>query len=900
MTELRTAIILDDAGYQAAARRVVEANQKIGEATLKVVDTKRQLIPATTGSASAFDRLKRSLDPVYDAQKKIEKATRDANAAINAGRATTADKANVLAKLTAQLTPATGGMRSLATVSEQLKTSLSGLGGHIGMAGNALQALGTKGLVAAGVIGAIVVTMGAVVRGVRSAMSAFDDLGESADRLGISVQNLQELKYGFNQAGVDAQKLEGALTKLNEKIGTVIEQGAETPAAIKTAFSQLNISMADVIASGGDLTLLLPKIAEGTKNLGTQAERTAVLKALMGKQAAALIPTLLGGADGLDEMAKAANNAGAVLDKETVKKLGDAKDKMDALDSVMTVQNARAFAQFSDMLVQAKQHWVDFITVLNNWGEWLDRQNWAGGVLSWLDKVIAKTRQVGPLSLVDEAQRLAGDSSSSSGGLRVELNTPRGTPAPPAQPGAAWPKSQAELDAAAAAADKVSAQLNRELDLVERWKLAWMQADGYLLGVLRQRRLQELRHAEETIKDAQRLADAKDYLNKTFDIEEFQTAQGQMQRLTDAQKVLAEQLQAIDEAIFTQHIADLKATGQQELAIREELAHQIKQIEEGSNVGTIEQQTQQIDLARKAAARQTLAAVGREQDALGSARAEAARRDGNMIEALEIEHQQRLRQIADSDWSPDTKSTLLQAEDAKSAQLISDAEQTRFTDWLSAQPPLIQDLTDAMGDFASSAADAFTEAVINGAKLSDTLMGLAEDLQKVLLKMLMMKLIEGGLNAAIGGMTSSTTTGTTTTTGDASWVQTRAHGGIFDHGNVVPFARGGVVHQPTFFPMARGMGLMGEAGPEAVVPLKRLPDGNLGVASSGGGSKVTVNVINNAGAKVTTEEKQDENGGMNISVVIDAVEQAMAQRASRPGTTLNRALATAANPVRAR
>ena len=34
--------------------------------------------------------------------------------------------------------------------------------------------------------------------------------------------------------------------------------------------------MADVIASGGDLTLLLPKIAEGTKNLGTQAERTAV------------------------------------------------------------------------------------------------------------------------------------------------------------------------------------------------------------------------------------------------------------------------------------------------------------------------------------------------------------------------------------------------------------------------------------------------------------------------------------------------------------------------------------------------------------------------------------------------------------------------------------------------
>ena len=80
-----------------------------------------KMVPATTGAAAAFDRLKRTLDPVYDAQKKIEKATRDADAAIRAGRATAADKAAILGKLTAQLTPATGGMRSLATISDQLK-----------------------------------------------------------------------------------------------------------------------------------------------------------------------------------------------------------------------------------------------------------------------------------------------------------------------------------------------------------------------------------------------------------------------------------------------------------------------------------------------------------------------------------------------------------------------------------------------------------------------------------------------------------------------------------------------------------------------------------------------------------------------------------------------------------
>jgi hypothetical protein len=51
-------------------------------------------------------------------------------------------------------------------------------------------------------------------------------------------------------------------------------------------------------------------------------------------------------------------------------------------------------------------------------------------------------------------------------------------------------------------------------------------------------------------------------------------------------------------------------------------------------------------------------------------------------------------------------------------------------------------------------------------------------------------------------------------------------------GNVIPFARGGLVGSPTVFPMANGMGLMGEAGPEAVLPLKRLAGGNLGVMAN--------------------------------------------------------------------
>lgn len=57
-------------------------------------------------------------------------------------------------------------------------------------------------------------------------------------------------------------------------------------------------------------------------------------------------------------------------------------------------------------------------------------------------------------------------------------------------------------------------------------------------------------------------------------------------------------------------------------------------------------------------------------------------------------------------------------------------------------------------------------------------------------------------------------------------------------GGITPFAKGGVISGATAFPMKGGMGLIGEAGPEAIMPLARGPDGSLGL--KGGGRAVTV------------------------------------------------------------
>jgi phage-related minor tail protein len=67
-------------------------------------------------------------------------------------------------------------------------------------------------------------------------------------------------------------------------------------------------------------------------------------------------------------------------------------------------------------------------------------------------------------------------------------------------------------------------------------------------------------------------------------------------------------------------------------------------------------------------------------------------------------------------------------------------------------------------------------------------------------------------------------------------------GGAFTQGRVMPFARGGVVSSPISFAMRSGRGLMGEAGPEAIMPLARGADGRLGVQAAAGRS---INVVMN-------------------------------------------------------
>ncbi|MEY2961851.1 MAG: hypothetical protein RLZ60_1681 [Pseudomonadota bacterium] len=149
-----------------------------------------------------------------------------------------------------------------------------------------------------------------------------------------------------------------------------------------------------------------------------------------------------------------------------------------------------------------------------------------------------------------------------------------------------------------------------------------------------------------------------------------------------------------------------------------------------------------------------------------------------------------------------------------------------------------RDLGNLDAGFSRGLRKAFDGVVFDGMKLSDALSTLGKAMSNTVYNAAMKPvtdhfggMLAGGLNALV------------------SSVMPYAQGGAFTQGRVMPFAKGGVVTSPTTFPMRGATGLMGEAGPEAIMPLTRSADGRLGVQAQGGG---TVNVTMN----ITTPDVQ--------------------------------------------
>ena len=172
--------------------------------------------------------------------------------------------------------------------------------------------------------------------------------------------------------------------------------------------------------------------------------------------------------------------------------------------------------------------------------------------------------------------------------------------------------------------------------------------------------------------------------------------------------------------------------------------------------------------------------------------------------------------------------TALEAQMGSSASMVAafDGELARMRETMIFTGREVNTLSSGISGGLSKA---FNGLVFDGMKLNDALKTVATTIVDTVYSIAMRP-----VTGALGGLLAQGVSGAM---GSMLPFQ---NGGAFSQGRVMPFAKGGIVSQPSMFPMRGGRGLMGEAGPEAIMPLTRGADGKLGGQAGGGGRAVSV------------------------------------------------------------
>lgn len=197
-------------------------------------------------------------------------------------------------------------------------------------------------------------------------------------------------------------------------------------------------------------------------------------------------------------------------------------------------------------------------------------------------------------------------------------------------------------------------------------------------------------------------------------------------------------------------------------------------------------------------------------------------------------------------------------------------------------------IADSLGSGLTNAFNALIDGTNNwGAALREIASTVLKDIAKQLIQILIIDQAISFFRSVFsfggggGGAGLSNLSAPATINNPLGFLSPSANGNVFAANGIVPYAMGGIVDKPTLFPFAKGIGLMGEAGPEAIMPLKRGRDGRLGVAGGGGTTNVVVNV-DASGSSVEGDKRQAK----QLGAVVSAAVQAELIKQKRPGGLL--------------
>lgn len=134
-----------------------------------------------------------------------------------------------------------------------------------------------------------------------------DDVAKTSAKIGITSQDLQELRYGAERSGVSTQKLDSSMERFVKRLGEARQGGG----AAAKAYEQLGLDASQLAELTP--TEALARVADELGNVENHTDRVALMAKFFGREGVAMINMLKGGSQALDGFAADANNVGYVL-----------------------------------------------------------------------------------------------------------------------------------------------------------------------------------------------------------------------------------------------------------------------------------------------------------------------------------------------------------------------------------------------------------------------------------------------------------------------------------------------------------------------------------------------------------------------------------------------------------
>jgi len=223
----------------------------------------------------------------------------------------------------------------------KLQRKLGALGRDAKQAGLAILAAGTAFAVAA-----------------KKAIDFADNIGKTADKLGIGVEALQEFRFAAEQAGVATNVTDLALQRFIRRAA----EAAQGTGAAKDALKELGVTLLDDAGNLRNTDDLLGQVADGLRDTKTDADRLRLAMRLFDSEGVAFINLLRDGSEALNRQRQAARDLGVVLGEDLVRQAEKAQDRINILTTVLKIKFVTAMLAAVKGVEKFIQAWKFFFT----------------------------------------------------------------------------------------------------------------------------------------------------------------------------------------------------------------------------------------------------------------------------------------------------------------------------------------------------------------------------------------------------------------------------------------------------------------------------------------------------------------------------------------------------------